>query len=66
MTYPSENQASLKPSWAMKIARYVEQLTHRSNKYIISIEGSTLLCIYLWSVLIKGSLQSVMFSIYYI
>ena len=28
-------RASLEPSWAMKIARYVEQLTHRSSEYII-------------------------------
>ena len=28
--------ASLEPSWAMKIAGYVEQLTRRSSKYIIS------------------------------
>ena len=29
-------KASLEPSWAMKIARYVEQLMHRSSEYIIS------------------------------
>ena len=29
-------RASLEPSWIMKIVRYVEQLTRRSSKYIIS------------------------------